>query len=659
MIRFLALTIAQFSGKARQCMRLGAALAMTCVIALSARAALADHSASVVIHDAERTQITASAHFWHEKPAKASIEQASDANAAARYMPLAEETMFNLKPQDRLWIRLDIDRKSAAPEHTILWLPLPLLDVVTLYQQGADGKWSALKAGDRIPVASWPEPGRYPRFHLDLPQGKSSVFLQVQGSTPLSLPLYLGTEVQAQAADREGFLGMGLIVGVLLTLVLMCMVTAYTYKDRLYLLYGIYMLVMILAVGAYTGISSYLLWNQSPIWADAAQGALAILTAGGALYFIEALLGGRQFARKLSILLLSLGVISLPLALLYCFVPRSAGVVILGIYMISVSAIGLTLASQAWQRGDQVGKWICLAYTPLALAVLLAIARAFGWISVSWVVQYGVVVALMIEAPMMMVALNLRSRERHEINTREQAMATQDALTGLLKEHIFDDRIRQTMARSIKRREDAAIVLISLVNYELIAQAHGSPVAEQSVLRAVIKLRKVIRDVETVARVGTSHFGLILEGVGHRSRITEVGARLIAQGLMPLPGLVPEVTLQFHMAAVLMRDLPAEQRDIKEELLTLLGTMSRRTRRPIRFWELTTTGGTPLMAMPVASSPVDQLAAQVQAASSRAPSPVSTANSDVPSSGSGWDSTNQADSSVIGGDTVQLPRSRM
>jgi two-component system, sensor histidine kinase LadS len=658
MIRFLALTLAQFSGKAHQCMRSCGFLAMLLGL-MGAGAAWADHDTAIVIAEAEHHTISAQAHFWHEKPAKASIAQAADASAVPRYMPLAHETMFDLKPQDRLWVRLDIDRKSSSTDHLVLWIPLPLLDSVTLYQPEADGKWRALRAGDRVPVISWPEPGRYPRFHLDLPQGKSSVYLQIQGSTPLSLPLYLGSELQAQAADREGFLGMGLIVGVLLTLVLTCMVTAYTYKDRLYLLYGIYMLVMILAVGAYTGISAYLLWNQSPIWADAAQGALAILTAGGALYFIEALLGGRQFARKLSILLLSLGVISLPLALLYCFVPRSVGVVILGIYMISVSAIGLTLASQAWQRGDQVGKWICLAYTPLALAVLLAIARAFGWISVSWVVQYGVVVALLIEAPMMMVALNVRSRERHEISTREQAMTTQDALTGLLKEHIFDDRLRQTMARSIKRREDAAIVLISLVNYEAIAQAHGSTVAEQSVLRAVIKLRKVLRDVETVARVGTSHFGLILEGVGHRSRITEVGARLIAQGLMPLPGLVPEVTLQFHMAAALMRDMSAEHRDIKEELLTLLSTMSRRTRRPIRFWEPTTTGGTPLTPIPVTSSPVDQLAAQVQEASLRAPPPVSKPTFEAPSSGSGWDSTNQADSSVIGGDTVQQPRSKM
>jgi two-component system, sensor histidine kinase LadS len=304
--------------------------------------------------------------------------------------------MFDLRPQDRLWIRLDIDRKSEALEHTVLWVPLPLIDSITLYQRSAEGKWVSQKAGDRIAVASWPDPGRYPRFHLELPAGKSSIYLQVQGSTPLSLPLYLGTEVQANSADREGILSLGLVVGVLLTLVLMCMVTAYTYQDRLYLLYRLYMLFMILAVGACTGLSAYQLWNHSPIWADAAQGALAMLSAGGALFFIEALLGGRQFARKLSVLVLSFAVLALPLALIYCYVPRYVGVVILGAYMLLVTTIGVALAVRAWRRGDQVGKWIFMAYTPLAFAVLLAIVRAYGWISMSWVVQYGVVTALLI-----------------------------------------------------------------------------------------------------------------------------------------------------------------------------------------------------------------------------------------------------------------------
>jgi two-component system, sensor histidine kinase LadS len=609
---------AQFSGKACQCMRSarGFSSAIAIVSLFVAGPALADLSDAVSIPQAARSLISVSANFWHEQAAKMTIEQASQPSAAAQFTPLQRETLFALKPQDRLWIRLDMERKSDAPDHLILWIPLPLLDSATLYQKTSDGTWKRSSAGDRISVASWPEPGRYPRFHLELPSGKSSIYLQVQGSTPISIPLNIGTEVAAQAADREGFLGMGVIVGLLLTLVVMCLVTAYTYKDRLYLLYGFYVLLMILAVGAYTGLAAYLIWDHSPIWADASQGALALLSAGGALYFIEALLAGRQYMKRFSSTLWVLCALALPLSAIYCVVPRQVGVVILGVYMIVITTIGLTLASRAWSRGDRVGMWVFIAYFPLALAVLLAIARAYGWVGVSWVAQYGVVIALLIEAPLMMAALHLRSKERHEIATREQALSTHDALTGLLTEYIFDDRLKQTMARSAKHREDAAVVLISLVNYQSIAQAYGLPVAEQSVLRAVIKLRKVVPDIETVARVGTSHFGLIIEGANRRASITDIGARLIAQGLMPLPGLIPEVTLQFHLAAVVLREVPGTDQDIKGSLYGLLMGMSPRTRRPIRFLEAASTGGTPL-APANPPSQVDLLTEQVNALASK------------------------------------------
>lgn len=650
-MQLLAQLRALISDKAFKCMRWSTLVGYGFCLLLVAGSARAELGSAVMIAEADREQISANAYFWHEKPGQATIEQASTSGAAVRFMPLQDEKMFDLRPQDRLWIKIDIEIKSANQEHVVLWSPLPLIDVITLYQPSEGSKWRAMRAGDRVAVVDWPEPGRYPRFHLDLPRGKFSVYLQVQGSTPVSIPIHIGSETQAQAADRSGFLGMGAVVGLLLTLMLMCFVTAYTYQDRLYLYYGVYMMLMILAVGAYTGVSAYLLWDNSPVWADNAQGVLALVSVGGALYFIEAIIGGRQYAHRPLAILLGVAALSMPLAVTYAFVPRAFGVIILGVYILSVSALGLSLAARAWQRGDRVGKWVLFAYAPLALAVLLAVARAYGWIGVSWLVQYGVVVALLIEAPMMMVALHVRSRERHEITTREQAMATHDALTGLLKEHLFDYRVDQAVKRSIQRGEDAAIVLISLVNYDAIAQVHGSTIAEQSVLRSVIKLRRVLGDVEALARIGSSRFGLIFEGTSNRHRITELGARIVAQGLMPLPGLVPDVTLQFHLVAACLRELPPVEKNIKAELLNLLSSMSRRTRRPIRFLDgLMIDGASAEGAMDgvtSASAPV------AQAPSSQARVSVTPAT-DTPRSSSDWDLTSDSDSTLPGEDTQQM-----
>jgi diguanylate cyclase (GGDEF)-like protein len=181
------------------------------------------------------------------------------------------------------------------------------------------------------------------------------------------------------------------------------------------------------------------------------------------------------------------------------------------------------------------------------------------------------------------VALNIRSRERHGAEIREQALSSQDALTGLLAPHLFHDRLRQVLARFKRDHESAAVLFIDLVNYPRIKTQYGSAVAEQSLLRSVIKLRRLLRDVDTVSRIGEARFGVILEGVSSRVAVTDRAARLIAAGLMPLKGLKPDVTLQFHIAASLLEERLMEPPELVEELAGLLGSMSPRTRRPIRF----------------------------------------------------------------------------
>jgi two-component system, sensor histidine kinase LadS len=94
-----------------------------------------------------------------------------------------------------------------------------------------------------------------------------------------------------------------------------------------------------------------------------------------------------------------------------------------------------------------------------------------------------------------------------------------------------------------------------------------------------------VRDVDTVSRIGEARFGLILEGLSSRIAVTDRAARLIAAGLMPLKGLKPDVTLQFHIAAVLLGERMGDAAELTDALASLLGSMSSRTRRPIRFLE--------------------------------------------------------------------------
>jgi two-component system, sensor histidine kinase LadS len=529
--------------------------------------------------------VAAQAAWWLDSAGLASINDITATPTAAQFSQSSGETMYRLRPTQRLWVRLELNRPADVSNGWKLWVPVPLVDVVTLYEQrgGPASAWTQSSAGDTIAVSQWPEYGRYPRFHLNLPLGKSVVYLQIQGSTPITVPLLLATESEAQQVDHLAYLGLGVVTGGLLLLVALCLVMSYTYRDRLYFIYSFYAMLMILAVGAYTGLAAQIVWNNSPVWADAAQGSLALFTSGAALFFIDTVLAVKRYAPRWALALRGLGALGPVLALAYVGVDRYLGVSVLSVYIVCVCFVGIYAAVKAWRRGDVVARWVFFAYLPLAVSVVMALIRAQGWIPISWIVQYGVVAAMLLEVPLLMVALNIRSRERHAAQTRSESIVTQDALTGLLTVHLFQDRLHQAVRRARRSGEHAAVILVSLVNHASIVSAHGPTVGEHSLVRSVIKLRRVLRDADTAARVGQAQFGLILEGAKTRDQVTQVASRLIALGLMPLKGLVPEVTLQFQFSAVLLHEYADDADALQDKLQHVLLRMSPRTRRPIRF----------------------------------------------------------------------------
>lgn len=551
-------------------------------------------AAAPLVLDPSQESIAAAPHaqYWIDAGGRATLEQAR----AASYTPLQPDQIFSGGRHTAIWIRLPLTPKPGETANWLLEFPAPVLDLVTLFTRQADGRWLARSAGDTVAVAQWPEPGRYPVFHLDdLPRNApSELFMRVQHVTPISLPLRVAPQDAHEQRIQVEYMGMGMAFGALVLLIAACLAQAWVYRDRAYFWYSTYAMLMTLAVAAYTGAAGHLLWPHAPFWTDASQGVLGILAGGAAVLFVRHLAGLSARHRWLGHATRWLGNAAALLAPAYLFMDKPIAAALAGVYLTACVGASIFIAATTWRRGDVVGLWILGAYLPLGVAVLLVLLRVFGWLPISFGTQYAVVIGSAVEVPLLLVALSIRSRERHGAQIREQALSTQDALTGLLAPHLFHDRLRQVVARYKRDKESAAVVYIDLVNHARIKELYGTAVAEQSLLRAVIKLRRLLRDMDTVSRIGEARFGVILEGVDSRAVVTDRAARLIAAGLMPLQGLKPDVTLQFHIAAVLLDERIMEAAELGEALSTLMASMSSRTRRPIRFLQPENTQPAPL-----------------------------------------------------------------
>jgi diguanylate cyclase (GGDEF)-like protein len=528
------------------------------------------------------------ARTWVDRGGVASLQDVLREGATAFHAPAGA---VNLPARGALWLHLRLQRAQSERQQWLLRLPMPVLDLVTVYQL-EDGGWRAESAGDTLAVSRWPEPGRYPVFRLDLPPGEThDVYVRIQHSAAAPFPLELATATRHAAAAQREDLIIGAAFGALLLLIAGCAATSWAYRDRGFAWYAGYAALTTVAIAAYTGVAAQFLWPGFGLFQDAPTNMLACAAAGAAILFVRNTLGLRRRMPVLDRLTLVLGIAGFVVALVPALLPKDIQLRVIGAYLCFATPVALVASALAWWRGDRVARWVFAAQFPLVTAVVITVSRNLGWADLPLLPQYGVIVALAVEVPLLLVALSIRSRDRHSAAVREQALSTHDALTGLLAPHLFTDRLRQVVARFRRTGEDAAVVYIDLVNHGPIRDYFGSATAEQSLLRTVIKLRRLLRDVDTVSRVGEARFGVILEGASSRSSVTERATRLIAAGLMPLPGLKPDVTLQFHVAALLLGERPMEAEQIQDALATQLARMSPRTRRPIRFIQQEQAGG--------------------------------------------------------------------
>lgn len=502
------------------------------------------------------------------------------------FLAIAPRQTFPFDPGKSLWLKLRLQAAAGGNPGWQLEVPMPVVDRVTVYQQDASGRWFARRAGDMVPMDEWPQAGRYPFFQLQLrPGAVTEVYLEVRHSTHSAVPLRLVASSAHFQRTQVEYMALGVVMGALGLLVAGSLLRAWLLRDVAYGWFAVYALMAMLAVAAFTGVAAHLLWGNAGGWVDAAPGCLALLAAGVASFVVARISSMLTRIRWLAGSLHLAGWLGLFFAALYLLLDRRTGIAMVGAHLAIVAALCLYATVLTWRRGDPVGLWMLAGAVPLTIAVGVAMARVTGLLQPSWITEYALVLALTLDLPLLFGALDSRSEERRSVELRRIASDSQDALTGLMKRGPFVARLRQAIARYQRRGEGAALAVIELTNYEWIQKTRGSEAAEEALLRAVIKLRRLVRDVDTTGRLGENRFGLLLEGVSMRRPMNSVASRLVASGLMEEPGRPNDAVLHFHIAAVVLNEHPGNAEEQLHALDGVLSAMSKRTQRPFRFVE--------------------------------------------------------------------------
>ncbi|MFH1020706.1 MAG: diguanylate cyclase [Pseudomonadota bacterium] len=151
------------------------------------------------------------------------------------------------------------------------------------------------------------------------------------------------------------------------------------------------------------------------------------------------------------------------------------------------------------------------------------------------------------------VADSPRNYEKRDLDTVEQfaslfALAAQkkqaqdhiahlahhDPLTGLINRHVFPDRLAQAMILSQRHRKKIALLYVDLDKFKQINDVHGHLAGDAVLKEVAARLRGLLRDSDTVARMGGDEFVVILHDISSKTAVNCVVKKIIATLAEPI-----------------------------------------------------------------------------------------------------------------------------
>jgi GGDEF domain-containing protein len=489
-----------------------------------------------------------------------------------------------------VWVHLKVQRSADASPDWVLNIPLPYIDAVEFYLVDAYGNILSQKAGDTIAVGRWTNPSLYPDFRFTLRDThQASIYLKINNYRPLHTPIRLSTSGERDQQRILELVFIGAMLGSLFMLICWCILRYWESHEAAEGWYVLYTLLMLLVGAQAVGLANLWFWPYAAGWADYASIVLPLLGVGASTLLLRHLANTHVRYPLLDTVLTWFSAGCGALIMLEWVITRQTAASFDGVYFLAGPLLAILTTLRLWRDGSPLGSWLFVAYAPQGLAVLYISGQMLNLFPVAWQARYYMVLSVTLSVPLLLHALTLRSRQRLSVTGRARAADTQDALTGLLVRDRFLTHVQHAIYRAAHERAPAALAVIEIANYQHIQQQLGFTVAEQCLLRGVVKLHRVLRDVDPAGRIDIARFGVILEGAASREAVNERMVGLIASGLIPLPGMHPEVTLHFHVAAVVLDEVHPDPRTVLDELGEILGGIAPRSRRPIRFMDPATT----------------------------------------------------------------------
>lgn len=122
---------------------------------------------------------------------------------------------------------------------------------------------------------------------------------------------------------------------------------------------------------------------------------------------------------------------------------------------------------------------------------------------------------------------DITQRKRMEEQVRQ--LAFYDTLTELPNRRLLHDRLSQAMAASTRSACHGAVIFLDLDNFKPLNDTYGHSQGDLLLIEVANRLRKCVREIDTVARIGGDEFVVILSELNLEKEESLLQATIIAE----------------------------------------------------------------------------------------------------------------------------------
>ncbi|TXI29822.1 MAG: EAL domain-containing protein, partial [Aquipseudomonas alcaligenes] len=143
---------------------------------------------------------------------------------------------------------------------------------------------------------------------------------------------------------------------------------------------------------------------------------------------------------------------------------------------------------------------------------------------------------------------------RREAEERLRYLSHYDELTGLANRTLFRKRLHEAARRVRQSGQSLALLHIDLDRFKLLNDSLGHEVADQLLRQMSRRLTQAIPEADTLARLSSDEFAVVLDNYGSLSSLARIASRLLAKLRTPMEVGGHELVISASLGISLMPD---------------------------------------------------------------------------------------------------------